>query len=107
MDRLTIGMMATAALLLAAAPLADAAETTIHALPERGDVTLFGTVERIKDEREFILRDNSGRVTVRLIQGDKTILDEGDSVTVNGAVDRSNNKDVNASSVEVHRRAAL
>jgi hypothetical protein len=94
-----------ASLIFASAALAHATETTIHALPMRGAVTLFGTVERITSDEEFTLRDDSGRVTVRQLSGDRAILDEGDSVTVIGNV--AGGENITASRVRIHRRAAI
>jgi uncharacterized protein YdeI (BOF family) len=95
MKRTTIIATLGTAALLAAAPLGNAAETSTN-------VTLFGTVERITNDQQFVLRDNSRRVTV--IHDNGAILDEGDSVIVTGAIDHN---DLTASRVNIHRRATL
>ena len=93
----TIGAMTA----LVGASLADAAEMTLRH-PDR--VTLFGTVERISNAHEFTLRDENGRVTVR-IRDELPILDEGDSVTVTGHA-ASGDSDILASRVSIHHRAS-
>jgi uncharacterized protein YdeI (BOF family) len=78
------------ALLLAAIPLAmpaaaDAA-TRIADLVRNTNVTVVGTVERLTDEDEFILRDASG--SVRVYVGPNFVpANPGDAVTVRGFVD--------------------
>jgi cytochrome c-type biogenesis protein CcmE len=92
----TIGAMTA----LVGASLADAAEMTLR----HPAVTLFGTVERVSNAHEFTLRDNNGRVTVRL-RNELPILDEGDSVTVTGNAVKGD-ANIIASQVSIHRRAA-
>lgn len=102
-----IRTMVCTSLIFASAALAHTAETTIHTLPSHGMVTLFGTVERLTGDDAFMLRDNSGRVSVRQLSSDRTIVDEGDSVTVTGNVTGDEIKGIMASRVLIHRRAAL
>jgi uncharacterized protein YdeI (BOF family) len=64
---------------------ATAKTTTIDKLPHTGAVTLLGTVQRIKTPQEFVLRDNSGSVNVKLPRDSE--LNEGDSVSITGTVD--------------------
>jgi uncharacterized protein YdeI (BOF family) len=78
------------ALLVAAMPLAAPAAageaTRIADLVRNTNVTVVGTVERLTDEDEFILRDASG--SVRVYVGPNFVpANPGDAVTVRGFVD--------------------
>ena len=56
-------LMATTTLFFTGAALADNnGGLPIRNLPDKGRVTVSGTVETVKSEREFVLRDNSGSV---------------------------------------------
>jgi uncharacterized protein YdeI (BOF family) len=79
-----------AAFLLAAMPLAAPAAaseaTRIAELARNTNVTVVGTVERLTDEDEFILRDASG--SVRVYVGPNFVpANPGDAITVRGFVD--------------------
>jgi uncharacterized protein YdeI (BOF family) len=79
-----------AAFLLAAMPLAAPAAaseaTRIAELARNTNVTVVGTVERLTDEDEFILRYASG--SVRVYVGPNFVpANPGDAVTVRGFVD--------------------
>lgn len=100
--RHVIRAAASAFLLLAGTTLTNADEPATNP-PEKGEVVLFGTVERVHNEREFILRDNDGRMTVKQPRP-SAILAEGDSVTVSGDIVDDT---VLASSVEVDQRASM
>lgn len=81
--RITIPAL-TASLLISTAAFAEGtAKSAIDALPERGVVTLSGTVERVSDEDTFILRDNAGK-TIDVHTARVTPLNTGDQVTIKG-----------------------
>jgi len=91
-SRLTFIAAALAAPLLVSAPVVvaqTAAPATVTPIADaaRGTmVTLAGTVDRITDEDEFILRDDSG--TIRIYVGPNWVPAQvGDWVTVTGRVD--------------------
>lgn len=81
-----------------------AANVMINQLPDSGTVTLSGTVSKVKNEKEFTLRDSSGTVDVNIENGQSVVLKEGAKVSVNGTVDKGIlGKDINASSVTVDK----
>jgi len=81
--------------------------TTIQAMPDSGTVVVSGTVEKISNEREFTLRDNSGTVRVKIDDEESVVLKQGDSVTVSGMVEKPLwgllGKDINATNVQVYK----
>ena len=85
-----IKLLATSGAILCLAAVAFAAqpETTVRNLPDKGPVTISGTVEKVRNEREFLLRDNSGTVEVKIASDASAVLKQGDSVTVNGVVEK-------------------
>lgn len=81
-----------------------AATVTINQLPDSGNVTISGTVSKVKNEREFTLRDSTGSVDVNLENGQSVVLKEGAKVSVDGTVDKGIlGKDINASNVTVDK----
>ena len=81
----------------------------IQNLPDMGIVTLSGTVQKIKNPREFTLRDNSGTIDVRLPNGKSAVLNEGDSVSIIGTVNSGHpsGKDIRAYSVKIDQRTGV
>lgn len=103
----TILAMSGSAMLLAGTALADQPATLIDSLPDKGTVTVSGTVEQMDSAREFRLHDDSGSVDVKLASGESAVLKQGDSVTVTGTVEKPllglMGKDIVASNVQVHK----
>jgi uncharacterized protein YdeI (BOF family) len=94
-----------AAALLSTSALA--AGISIKTLPDEGQVTLKGTVDKVNSEREFTLRDSSGTINVDIESSQSVVLKEGDEVTVSGKVDKDiTGKDINASNVQVNKGLA-
>lgn len=73
------------AMVMASPALADT--TQIADLRYGSTATISGTVDRITDEDEFRLTDSSGSVTVYIGPG-IVPFDIGETITVNGIVDR-------------------
>jgi len=89
-----------------------ATEMSIHDLPDKGNVIVSGTVEKVKNSQEFTLRDNSGSIDVKAASADRTLLPKkGDNVVVAGLVEKRlwglMGKDINASSVEVKQASSV
>ena len=97
-------LAATTALYLIAAPAfaaPSAPATTINALPDSGNVMLSGTVDSVRNDREFTLRDATGTVDVKLPANQSAVLQQGETVAVSGNIESSwLGKDINATSVE-------
>lgn len=83
------------------------ADTPVNNLPDQGAVTVSGTVDKVKNERKFSLRDNSGVVDIAITSGESVVLKQGDKVTVSGAVEKSwfglGGKYISASNIDVHK----
>jgi len=81
-----------------------AADTTIKTLPEKGTVSLSGTVASVENPREFTLRDATGTIGVDISSSQSVVLKKGDKVTVNGVIDNDiTGTDINATEVTVHK----
>jgi len=76
----------------------DTTKLTIDALQPGQGVSLTGTVDRITDEDEFILRDQTGTVPVYVGPNDIPAL-VGDFITVNGTVDDDRPIEIYATSI--------
>jgi uncharacterized protein YdeI (BOF family) len=61
--------------------------TAIEAVRRGQRVTVQGEVTRIRDEDEFILRDDSGRIRIYIGWRNDMPVEEGDRVTVHGIAD--------------------
>lgn len=96
-------------ILLADADIAIAADSVaaISSLPDKGQVTVTGTVDKMVNLREFTIRDNSGTIDVRLSENASAVIKPGDSVTVSGAMEKPLwgllGRDINATNVEVNK----
>ena len=91
--------------LLSANALADL--NSVRGMGDGSQVSITGTVDRVKNEREFTLRDNSGSIDVDIESNQSVVLKQGDSVTVNGTVDRRLfGANINASRVTVNKNVA-
>jgi uncharacterized protein YdeI (BOF family) len=101
----------SAAIMLGGATLAIAAETTIRALPDRGNVTVSGTVEKVKSAREFTLRDPSGKIDVEVDSPESAVLKPGDNVIVTGKIEKKffglAGKEIDATNVRINQGGAL
>lgn len=71
---------------LAATALTDPPKATVDTLQRGQPVTIAGIVDRITDEDEFLLRDDTGKVEVYVGANLVPAL-EGENVTVIGTVD--------------------
>ena len=97
-------MMGAAGIAALLSTSAMAAMTSIKDLPSSGAVTLSGSVNKVKNEREFSLRDASGTVDVNLKSNQSVVLKEGQKVTVNGMVDKGIlGKSIDATSVQTEK----
>lgn len=95
-------MFAGLSTLLAGTALAT--DTTIKTLPEKGAVSLSGTVASVENEREFTLRDKTGTIGIDISSSQSVVLKKGDKVTVNGVIDNDiTGTDINATDVTVHK----
>lgn len=84
-----------------------AATTEIKSLPKSGNVTLEGVVESVQNEREFTLRDNTGKIGIDMPKNQSVVLKVGSRVTVSGEIDRDiAGVDINANRVDVHNGLA-
>jgi uncharacterized protein YdeI (BOF family) len=106
---LPLGILAVAALFAGDASADDKA-TPIGSLPDKGTVTLSGSVQKVDSEREFTLQDNTGSIDVSLTSGQSVVLKPGDKVSVTGTVNNRlfglMGKSIDASSVNVHKDLA-
>jgi uncharacterized protein YdeI (BOF family) len=65
----------------------DGEITAVSEVRRGQHVTLRGTVDRIRDEDEFILRDDTGTIRIYIGWKNRMPVDEGTSVTVEGRAD--------------------
>ncbi len=92
-------------MLMATTALASTAD--VKQLPQGEKITLSGTVDQVDNEREFTIRDDRGTTDVNIESNQSVVLQKGDSVTVNGTVDRGmTGTEINATEVTVHKDAA-
>jgi uncharacterized protein YdeI (BOF family) len=87
---------------------AFAVETTpVSRLPNKGLFTLSGTVDQVKDTNEFVLRDDSGSIDVKVPASESVVIKKGDNVTVTGNVESGLwgllGKNIQATNVEVKK----
>jgi uncharacterized protein YdeI (BOF family) len=98
-------IVSVAALLANSAMAAEG--TPISELPGDGNFIVSGTVEEVKSGQEFVLRDNSGSISVKLPENKPAVLKQGDMVTVAGNVESGLfgllNKRINATEVQVDK----
>lgn len=59
------------------------AQATIDSLPDSGTVSLSGVVDKVEDNKSFILRDSAGE-TIRVQAASEIDVNEGDRVSVRG-----------------------
>jgi uncharacterized protein YdeI (BOF family) len=70
-------------------------------------VNITGTVDTVRNERKFLLRDASGTIAVEIASNQSVVLKQGDTVAVTGVVDKGMlTTDINASQVTVHKNVA-
>jgi uncharacterized protein YdeI (BOF family) len=76
----------------------------VKKLKDGTQVSLTGTVDSVKSEREFTLRDKTGTLDIDIESNESVILKPGDNVAINGVVDSGlTGTDVNASKVMVRK----
>jgi uncharacterized protein YdeI (BOF family) len=63
---------------------AEVPAATVGSLPPKGTVALSGTVEKVKSERIFTLRDSSGSIDVDIAADEAVVLEPGNQVRVIG-----------------------
>lgn len=68
--------------------LDKAKKSNIGKLPNEGLVKLSGTVDDVKSEKRFAIKDATGRINVDIQSGENVILTKGTAVTVIGYVDK-------------------
>lgn len=87
---------------LTAGAAADTFESFIGELPDEGHVVISGTVDDVDNEKEFTLRDHSGKIDVDVESDQSLILQKGAMVTVYGYIDSGLfRKDINATRVVI------
>ena len=100
----TLAVTLTAALVSTSA-LASTA--TVKNMPDKGHVTLEGTVSSVENAREFTLRDAAGTIDVDIDSNQSVVIKNGDKVTVDGVVDKGiTGTGINARSVTVQKNMA-
>lgn len=81
-----------------------AAIDNVKTMKTGSGVTVVGTVDKVKNEREFTLRDESGKIDVNIASGNSVVLKPGDKVTVSGVIDKGFlGADINANTVSVNK----
>ncbi|MEJ0062675.1 MAG: NirD/YgiW/YdeI family stress tolerance protein [Alphaproteobacteria bacterium] len=81
---------------------------TVQTLPRTGMVRLLGTVDSVGNEKNFTLKDQTGRVNVKITSEEAAVLTQGAEVTVIGYVDTGLfSKNINATHVITRADAAL
>lgn len=72
----------------------------VNALPEQGMVKLTGTIDQVQSEKNFVLKDPTGRVGVNIQSAQNLVLAPGAEVSVIGYVSNTTlGKEVNATRV--------
>lgn len=107
MQRLITLMTVFGMMLFASIALAQKDSTTIGNVPDKGSVTVSGTVKSVKNAREFTLHDNSGDINVRIVSNESMVLKKDDNVTVSGTVEKPLwgllGKKIAATTIQVHK----
>lgn len=83
---------------------ATSAQSTIRQLPDAGSVIIAGTIDKVKDDKNFVLKDGSGSIDVEVAFDNPPALVEGDRVSVIGNVDKGFfSKEVDATSISLNQ----
>lgn len=78
-----------AAILLSTTVLAAEASPTAANLKNGDAISLSGTVEKVKNEREFVLRSSAGeKLAVEIESSQSVVLEKGQNVSLSGTVDK-------------------
>jgi len=86
---------------------AEAAVTHIKEMRNGDPVALTGTVDNVRNERKFTLRDKTGAINVDIISNQSEVLKKGDTVTVSGTVDKQLfRSDIDATDIQVNKNIA-
>lgn len=92
---LSVALMSTTAL---------AAISDVKDMADNRSVTVTGTVDSVENDREFTLRDSSGKIDVDIASNQSVVLKEGDQVSVTGKLDKGLfSSDIDASDVSVSK----
>lgn len=101
---LAAGIVAAALCLALFAAPAYATISETKKMPNGSPVSVAGTIDRIDSAREFVLRDDTGRVRVSIESDQSAVLKNGMYVTVGGTIDRGIfTTNINATSVTTHK----
>jgi uncharacterized protein YdeI (BOF family) len=68
--------------------LENAKKAKIASLPEEGLVKIAGTVDDVKDEKNFTVKDTTGSINVSIESDENVVLTKDAAVTVIGFVDK-------------------
>lgn len=68
--------------------IAGAEINNIVNLQDGSTVSLTGTVASVQDPRKFTIQDNTGKIDVNIESSQGVVLKQGDSVTIDGTVDK-------------------
>lgn len=77
----------------------------IRTLPTSGQVKVTGTVERVQNDTEFSLADDTGSVAVRIASQQRAVLTPGAKVTVIGKIAKTSTPRIDASDVLINAAA--
>jgi uncharacterized protein YdeI (BOF family) len=100
----TLSVVGTISLFALPAVAATETKFSVRELPEAGKVMVVGTVQMVKDERNFVLKDTSGTVDVEISFEDGPVLIRGDKVIVTGTMDTdSRGKEIDATSIAMNQ----
>lgn len=93
-----------AGILLAASQQAHATIADIKQMDNGAPVNIAGTVDRVDNAREFVLRDETGKITIDIQSDQSVVLSKDMVVSVGGTVDRGIfGTDINAVTVKPHK----
>lgn len=93
-----------AALLFTTATVAQAAIADIKTMKNGAPVNIAGTVDRVDSARTFVLRDETGKITIDIESDQSVVLSKDMYVTVGGTVDSGIfGTDINAATVKPHK----
>ena len=89
--------------------MSNAVGTTVNNLPKKGEVSVSGIVEKVEDDRRFILRDSTGTIDIAVENEALAIPKQGDNVIVTGMIEKRAwgllGKEIKASSIQMARAA--
>lgn len=105
MSTMTLLAAAISCIFITATAFASQPDVPVRDLPDSGPVTLSGTVDKIGGGQNFVLRDTTGIVSVKMASEQPVALKAGQNVTVTGTVENHLwgllGKDIVATNVQV------